>query len=66
VEDLALFWPFLNECLAFFNNFVRRFWPFFAEGLAFFEKIYLATLFTPCAHAQGNILHHICWESWWL
>jgi len=44
VKGLALFWPFLIECLAFFSNFVGRFWPFFTEGLASFEKINLATL----------------------
>jgi len=44
VKGLALFWPFLTECLAFFSNFVGCFWPFFTEGLAFFEKINLATL----------------------
>jgi len=41
---LALFWPFLIECLAFFSNFVGRFWPFLTEGLAFYEKLNLATL----------------------
>jgi len=45
VKGLALFWPFLIGCLAFFGNFVGHFWPFFTEGLAFFEKINLATLF---------------------
>ena len=45
MKGLALSWPFLNVCLAFFSNFVGRFWPVFTEGLAFFEKINLATLF---------------------
>ena len=44
MKGLALFWPFLIECLAFFSNFVGRFWPFFTEGFVFFEKINLATL----------------------
>jgi len=52
VKGLALFWPFLMECLAFFSNFVGRFWPFLTEGLAFFEKINLAILMQyAAAHA---------------
>jgi len=41
VKGLALVWPFLIECLAFFSNFVG---VFGLEGLAFSEKINLATL----------------------
>jgi len=49
VKGLAVYWPFLIECLAFFNNFVGRFWSFFMESLAFYEKINLATLHVMCA-----------------
>ena len=50
-EGLALFWPFLIECLAFFSNY---------EGLAFFEKINLATLertaaLRSCAKRYGGL-----------
>jgi len=61
VKGLALFWPFLIECLAFFSNFVGRFWDFFTEGLAFFEKINLATLFSGVMRSKhaGASLHHL-------
>jgi len=37
---LALYWPFLIECLAFFSNFK---WPFLLKVWRF-EKINLGTL----------------------
>jgi len=52
IAGLALFWPFLIECLTSFSNFVSRFWPFFTEGLTYFEKIILATL--RCRHFKKS------------
>jgi len=40
VMRLALYWPFLIECLAFFSNFK---WPFLLKVWRF-EKINLGTL----------------------